>query len=163
MLAEVSVAFAGFASVVVVFRRRDIAAWSAMDAFRFRGMLVTSLLALSSCLVPLTLGAFSLPEPVVWGTSSAFFLIAYAGFAFRTAPRLLEARDSPGYSRLSAWIAGAAASVAVTLQALNLFGIGFLREPGPHIAGTAFFVLLSGYYFFRLVTLPYVDKKDAHD
>ena len=52
---EISVGFAGFASIVVVFRRRSAGTWESADAFRFGAMLRASLLPAFFSMLPLPL------------------------------------------------------------------------------------------------------------
>jgi len=46
--AQIAVALAGFASVVVVFRRESVHEWSPVDKFRLRLLLTNSILPLAS-------------------------------------------------------------------------------------------------------------------
>src|SRR5438309_3645885 len=47
--AQIAVALAGFAGVVVVFRRESVHDWSAIDKFRLRLLLTNSILPLALC------------------------------------------------------------------------------------------------------------------
>jgi hypothetical protein len=77
-LAEVSVAFAGFASIAVLFRRRDRGAWEPADAFRYRSMLANSLFSCGFAFLPLILSRFELSDRVLWSLCSALLFIYYA-------------------------------------------------------------------------------------
>ncbi len=50
-----AVALAGFAGVVVVFRRESVHEWSLIDKFRLRLLLTNSILPLSFCMIGLLL------------------------------------------------------------------------------------------------------------
>ena|SRR5436853_1838789 len=53
--AQIAVALAGFAGVVVVFRRESIHEWSLIDKFRLRLLLSNSILPLGLCMIGLLL------------------------------------------------------------------------------------------------------------
>jgi hypothetical protein len=53
--AQVAVALAGFAGVVVVFRRESVHEWSPIDKFRLRILLTNSILPLAFCMIGLLL------------------------------------------------------------------------------------------------------------
>ncbi len=49
--AQIAVALAGFAGVVVVFRRESVDEWSPIDKFRLRLLLTNSILPLAFCML----------------------------------------------------------------------------------------------------------------
>jgi hypothetical protein len=51
--AQIAVALAGFAGVVVVFRRESVHEWSTLDKFRLRLLLANSILPLGLCMIAL--------------------------------------------------------------------------------------------------------------
>ena len=53
--AQIAVALAGFAGVVVVFRRESVHEWSQIDKYRLRLLLMNSILPLAFCTVGLLL------------------------------------------------------------------------------------------------------------
>src|SRR4029077_21131087 len=53
--AQIAVALAGFAGVVVVFRRESVHDWSPIDKFRLRLLLINSILPLALCMIGLLL------------------------------------------------------------------------------------------------------------
>ena len=52
-LGEIAVTLAGFASIVVVFNRRESGTWERADVSRLRGMLATSLYAAFFSVLPI--------------------------------------------------------------------------------------------------------------
>ena len=62
--AQIAVALAGFAGVVVVFRRESVHEWSPLDKFRLRLLLANSILPLALCMIALLLLTL---EPAVTG------------------------------------------------------------------------------------------------
>jgi hypothetical protein len=60
--AQIAVTLAGFAGVVVVFRRESVPEWSPIDKFRLRLPLTNSILSLTFCMIGLLLLAIK-PAP----------------------------------------------------------------------------------------------------
>ena len=69
-IAEVSVGFAGFASIVTVLGKRS-GAVALQDSLRIRVMLVYSLSVAFLCFLPAILREYAVPEATVWRLSSA--------------------------------------------------------------------------------------------
>ncbi len=150
-LAEVSVAFAGFASIVVLFKRRDSGLWRAEDAFRFGIMLEYSLAALFFAVAPVLLGYFEVGRPGVWAASSAalgLFIVVEAPRGWWSARRL--ARAGRLNWALNTFIGVLALSSVVALL-LNVIEVGFHGEGGPYVAGVCVLLLGAGINFYRLV------------
>ena len=70
--AQVAVALAGFAGVVVVFRTESVHQWSAVDRFRLRLLLGNSVVPLTLCLFGMLLLILN-PSPAgIWRWGSGF-------------------------------------------------------------------------------------------
>jgi hypothetical protein len=79
--AQIAVALAGFAGVVVVFRRESIHEWSPIDKLRLRRLLTNSILPLGPCMIGLLLLTIK-PIPLgIWRWCSGFAFVA--GFPLR--------------------------------------------------------------------------------
>lgn len=65
-LAEIAVGFAGFASIVVAFRRQR-ESWTVVDGVRYRVMPTNSLAACALALLPLVLAEFVIDQGNVFG------------------------------------------------------------------------------------------------
>src|ERR1041384_4832911 len=78
--AQIAVALAGFAGVVVVFRPQSVHEWSAIDKFRLRLLLANSALPLISALFGVLLLTFDPPPIAIWRWGSAFSLVIAAPF-----------------------------------------------------------------------------------
>jgi hypothetical protein len=79
--AQIAVALAGFAGVVVVFRRESIHDWSPLDKFRLRQLLTNSILRLAFCMIGLLLLTI---RPVTadiwrWCSGTAFVILLLFG------------------------------------------------------------------------------------
>jgi hypothetical protein len=143
--AEVAVAFAGFASIVVVFRRRDQGEWSADDATAYRAMLFNSLFACAFSLLPAVLTPFEMPSSVLWASCSGLFLV-YATWRILDGT-VLNRRSPPRILLVSA-------VAAILAQAANVVGIPFGRGQPLYLVGVGLLIFIAGYNFFRLVGVP---------
>ena len=76
--AQIAVALAGFAGVVVVFRRESVHDWPPLDKFRLRLLLTNSVLPLILCIIGLVLlGVRSVPSRIWrWCSGVAFCFIS---------------------------------------------------------------------------------------
>lgn len=75
-VAEVAVAFAGFASLVSILGRGTSADDPRVLSIRMRAMLLTSLLVVGFSLVPVLLGSYGASPRVAWVASSVSLLLA---------------------------------------------------------------------------------------
>lgn len=78
--AQVAVALAGFAGVVVVFRREAVHEWSSIDKLRLRLLLANSILPLSLSMVGLVLLTVEPMPQGIWKWCSGLLLIATISF-----------------------------------------------------------------------------------
>jgi hypothetical protein len=153
VMAELSLGFAGFASVVVTFRRRDSEPWKAPDAFAYRGMLRSSLFACFFALLPFPIGAFGATDRADWALSSGALAI-YVAFTIRVLVAFVRVVGLPSGLRryfISICIGYAACLV---LQLLNAVDVGFHREFPPYLLGVSWLLGVAGINFFRLVSIP---------
>src|SRR5437762_11880686 len=82
--AQVAVALAGFAGVVVVFRTDSVHEWSLMDKLRLRLLLANSVLPLAFCLFALFLLTMKPPPDAIWRWCSGFAAALLFPFGFYT-------------------------------------------------------------------------------
>jgi len=149
VLAEVAVGFAGFASIAVLFRRREEGRWEPEAALRYRAMLGNSLFACAFALLPRVLGAFEIANAPLWITCSGL-LLAYVLWRVAVLSRYGRGFISPA-SRLLLIVMIAAVSL---LQLVNLTGVPVERGPAPYLAGVALLLVNAGINFFQLVSVP---------
>lgn len=76
-IAEVAVAFAGFASIVGVLGRRYSSDDPRLDSFRLRTMLGASLAVVGSSLFPFLPNTYGASDPLIWRISALVALVAY--------------------------------------------------------------------------------------
>jgi hypothetical protein len=148
-MAEVAVAFAGFASITVLFRGRSGGKWAIPDVFRYGAMLRGSLCACLLSLLPVALFRAGVSEPWTWSLTSVG-LLAYGVLASRVFAFLFRVG-----ARANAEIARNAIAVGliVSLQLLNLLGLGFHREAAPVLLGVGLLLANAGANFYRLVVV----------
>jgi hypothetical protein len=150
-LAEVSVAFAGFSSIVVLFKRRDLGEWHVLDASRFRAMLLASLFAGFFAALPFPLYKLWVPSELLWSVSSAAMAVCLAGGGVVH----FRARRLFGSSGLLLWpVFQTMFWAAFLAQLLNIFSVGYHREAGPYILGVSWLLFQAGWQFYRLVAPP---------
>jgi hypothetical protein len=152
-IAEVSIAFAGFTSVVAVLGRRATGDWAEIDRFRLSQMLSSSLATLLLSLLPLILAHLHLSERATWGWASVV-LAMYLIFAAVSGPRRIRGLPSQERPQIIRPLAGAMVVVAgaiVAFLVLNVAGIFFQREPGPYLLGLYFLLAFSAFQFTRLL------------
>src|ERR1043166_6967723 len=79
--AEIAVPLAGFAGVVVVFRREAVHEWSAPDKLRLRFLLANSTLPLGLCMLGLLLLTIKPMPPGIWRWCSGISFVVSLLFA----------------------------------------------------------------------------------
>lgn len=151
--AEVAVAFAGFASVVTAFRRREHEGWAPQDALRFQLMIASSLSVVFFALLPFAIDFFGASESSVWASASCvlglYLVLSLASVARRTNSLTARSALNPHIARSFA----AGALITLSLQALNAAGVVFEREPGPYFLGLLYLLVLAGVSFARMLPM----------
>ena len=143
-LAELAVAITGFASIVLVFQRRESGRWERGGANSFNGMLFHSMTALVFCLLPVVLAAFGLPAERLWRIASCLLgavTLVHAPFV-----GLVLLRERPLAERL--YVLGLELPIAALLLA---FAFGALSRAGAglFIAALCAQILQAAILFFR--------------
>lgn len=148
-MAEVSVAFAGFASITVIFRGRSAGEWAFADVLRYGAMLRASLFACLFSLFPLVLFHAGVSESWTWSITS-IGLLGYGAASSRTFALLFRVG-----ARASAEIVrnAIALGLIVSFQLLNLLDLGFHREAAPVLLGVGLLLANAGANFYRLVVI----------
>jgi hypothetical protein len=109
--AQIAVALAGFAGVVVVFRRESVHEWSPIDKVRLRLLLANPILPLGLCMMGLLLLTIKPMPPAVWRWWSAIEFVVFLLFVVimnRTFRRLgVRKVQREGGSRFMLYLFGA--------------------------------------------------------
>ncbi len=150
IVAEVAVAFAGFASIVAVLGQRSTRDHPLLDASRLRGLLECSLVVVAFSLFPYVATRFFVDDSVAWRLSSGLF----AAVALRVTVGMLTRRRQ---------FAGIPVShgIRVTILALYvapflpllLIAAGFISERGPatYLLCLLIYLFAAGFAFFRVM------------
>ena len=150
-MAELAVAFIGFAGLVVVFQRRQGEAWDQNDVLRFWLMIVAGLLALVFSLLPLLFIAAGRSAESTWaicsGAMAVFLAINAATLVLGALGRI------PGFSRLLSALVLLLALPSLLVVVLNVCDVVFHRGLTGYLVGLFYLICLSGAFFARLVYL----------
>src|SRR6266513_2678699 len=127
--AQIAVALAGFAGVVVAFRSRSLHEWSPKDKFRLWLLLGNALVPLFACLFGMLLLTIK-PTPLsIWHWCSVFSLLLSLPFGFLTWRRLSELRptviEDMGTYRYLFYMFGIVGAAVGLLQVYNALVAGF--------------------------------------
>jgi hypothetical protein len=148
-MAEVSVAFAGFASITVLFRGRSAGEWAFADVLRYGAMLRGSLCACLFSLFPIVLFQAGVSEPWTWSLTSLCLLV-YGLALSRVFVLIFRSGARPNIEIARNVIA---AGLNVVFQLLNLLSLGFHREAAPVLVGVGLLLANAGANFYRLVVI----------
>jgi hypothetical protein len=153
-VAEVAVAFAGFAGLVTVLTQRLAKTEREFDVVRFRDMLFLSLIAAAFSLLPTLPSAFGASDEATWRLSAVLFLIAWAGFGLQgliAGLRLSRSGTRP-FSRPLFWSNLAIhvpAMIALLLVAIDAPLVASVRS-AVYLAALFAMLYLAGAYFVAL-------------
>ncbi len=147
-LAEVSIAMAGFSSIVVIFKRRETDTWRKADADRFHGMILHSMLAVLFAFLPFAFTSFDIESSNTFRWCSSLLAVV-TGLQVIVTSRL-EASSSI-WTRMQVLIGG------VFIALLQAFaGLGFFPELGLGIyfGGVLWHLVQAGALFVMLIWIP---------
>jgi hypothetical protein len=151
--AQIAVAFAGFASIVVLFQHRDPARWPGYVVVRLRTMIDVSLAAMSLSIFPFVPHHAGLAPATTWRLSSAALLVCGSLLSFlvyrRSQPFLVGGGLSPAFTALAAL----AAAATLLAQLANLIGCPFAPSFVLYLGGVLWLIVFAGLMFVRLVVL----------
>ena len=174
VIAEISIAFTGFAGIVGAIAGGKLRPEQPHVWLPFWAMIEVGLGTLFAALFPLLPYYLGLPDRHVWSASSGLVVILIACHLVFMAPRFIRALRDPSYVRLPAIDITLRLSILIVLvsQILNAIGVGLPQSAGGFLIGLYFLLLLSGlnftYLMFVLVrpesegrAAPQADKADV--
>lgn len=144
-LAEVSVALAGFASLLVVLRRGSATAVSGGEGADLFVVVGGNLLVLVFSLLPLPLHLLGTPEPSTWRIASGLLAPAlFLGYVavIRRRAELLGAGIKPSFPRVSR-VSVQTPLIVVAFLALNAAGLFGDRGAGAYLLALLLLLSLS--------------------
>jgi hypothetical protein len=154
--AQIAVALAGFAGVVVVFRRESVHEWSPIDKFRLRLLLMNSVLPLVLSMLGLLFLTIKPLPADIWKWCSGFAFVILVLFAV-TNMRIfyrLDLRRLQSYSRTTHvvfYLFGMLGTAATVLQLYNVVILGVFW---PFFAGIVFQLTAAMFQFMRIILIP---------
>ncbi|MEY2505660.1 MAG: hypothetical protein QOJ05_1135 [Verrucomicrobiota bacterium] len=153
--AQIAVALAGFAGVVVAFRRGSLHDWAPIDRFRLWLLLGNSLVPLFGSLGGLLLLTIE-PRPLwIWRCGSGLLLLLSVPFAVLSRKRQVELGPSVvaqmGAFRYVFYLFGAIGGVVALLQIYNAVVAGVFSL---FYAAIVFPLAIAALQFARMILLP---------
>jgi hypothetical protein len=153
--AQIAVALAGFAGVVVAFRRGSLHDWAAIDKYRLYLLLGNSIAPLFSCLFGLFLLTIE-PRPLwIWRGCSAVSLLVTIPFAVVSRQRQVALGQSViaemGAFRYVFYLFAALGAVVALLQIYNAAVAGVFSF---FYAAIVFPLAIGAVQFARMILLP---------
>jgi hypothetical protein len=152
--AQIAVALAGFAGVVVVFRHESVHEWSPIDKFRLRSLLTNSVLPLGLSMIALLLLTIepALTDVWRWCSGIAFIVFVAFGIAITTSFRRLDLRQSQAASAHFIFYLSATMGWGATL--LQLYNVALLGAFWPFFSGIVVQLVAAMVQFARMILLP---------
>jgi hypothetical protein len=154
--AQIGVALAGFAGVVVAFRSGPLHEWSPIDKYRLWLLLADALLPLFSCLFGILLLTIQ-PTPLsIWRWCSVFSLGLIVPFIFLTGRRQTQLApavfQSVGMWRYFFYAIAAAGAIVGLLQVYNALFSGVFWL---FYVAVVFQLAIGALQFARMILLPH--------
>ena len=149
--AQLAVALAGFAGVVVVFRSSSVHDWAPMDRFRLLNLLGNAVVPLFGCLFGMLMLTIKPPPASIWHWCSGFLLLMSIPFGLATWRRLAALGpgvvENMGVYRYVFYAVGILGTAISLLQIYNatVAGVFWFFYAGitfPLAVGTLQFVLM---------------------
>ena len=164
-IAEIAVAFAGFASLVSVLGKGTSSDDPRVSGTRMRGMIIFSLMAIAFSLIPYLLHRYGLERDTVWRLSSALFALGFVGVTVwvggmvnRLRSLDLDGREIQPRMRTPPFLGGLAGTAILGVNAI-VASPPFM--PAVYLTGLGLLLLMSGFAFSVIVFsfLPQLDSE----
>jgi hypothetical protein len=153
--AQVAVALAGFAGVVVAFRSGSVHEWQPIDKLRLRLLLSNSITPLILCMIAMLLGSVDPKPPWIWRACSALTLaltIPFTAILIRASgtsvPGELNLAGGPRLLFVSFGLIGTAAAL------LQVYNLVVLNSFWAFYATIVFQLITGAIQFVRLIIIP---------
>ena len=146
--AEVGVALAGFAAIVIALRRREDSLYS--DAYKLvvASLIERGLVAAFLSLLPILLFGLSLSASLVWFFSSGTFVLYGISMVIRAVRnRKIEAAVADLISGPLFYMLVFLGILVIALQFLHAFGIGLQQNAWWYLVAVTWLLVTVGYRF----------------
>ena len=158
-IASASVAFAGFAGVVIAIGRHAAGQWRPSDVIRFWQMIEVSMLGLLFSFLPFVFHYLGLPKTTVWAASSAMLALASGLQMLRAVYRTVRFfRSDESMSLVFTGTFVLVETVVLAVLVAKAVGFHFQQAVGPYLVGMFWQLCLASVLFWRLLKfsgLPY--------
>lgn len=140
-VATLSITYAGFAALIVIFRQIIGGGVSSYDVFIIRSVLLRSFIVICSALLPPALTLFDLSHSAIWRVSSVAAALMHALFILTHRARRRPVTDVPTTN----WALITQGLGALTVIALFMNALGVFGEPasGPFVISVTAFLLIG--------------------
>ncbi len=161
-IAEVAVAFAGFASLVSILGQRSARDDFRVSSVRMRAMVLYSLLVVAFALFPFVFNRYGLSDEAVWRVSSALFAIAVAAVEVWLIRRVM---------RLHALSHRTLPVLVIVIPTLSLAGLTLLANAtivpssltaAVYLTGLGLLLFLAG-LVFALILFSFLARVDSDE
>ena len=152
VIAQVSVAFAGFASLASALGDRSNPEETPVDAGRLANMLVASLCTAMLALVPTIPALFGFTESIVWRSSALVAILTWVSVIPGVLTRTKRMKQYAGYNAATSTAGIGLAAIAGLGFFASALGFPAGRLPATYIGGLLALVLVSAMLFFRIIT-----------
>ena len=152
--AQIAVALAGFAGLVVVFRRESVHEWSAVDKLRLRLLLTNSILPLVLCMLGLLLLTIKPMPSGIWRSCSGIAFVVFVVFVTTSGKsfRRLDLQEIKR-ERLTPVVFYVFAAVGVPVLLLQLYNAALLGAFWPFFTAIVFQLIAAVFQFARMILL----------
>ncbi len=160
-ICEVSIAYAGFTSVVGVLGQRGGGSWAREDSFRLWLMIESSLATLFFSLLPFVMHYFAFENETIWGACSGAMALFLTLHMIVVVPRMhaIE-RESTWSTRRFEPVVGFFITTTLIVQTLNTFALVFERSFGAYLLGLLLLLGLGSMHFVMLLVGVVVTNDD---
>jgi len=140
-IATLSITYAGFAALIMIFRQIIGGRVSSYDVFAIRAVLMRSFIVAFSAMLPPALALFNLSQSVVWRISSLFAAFLLGVFTLTFHARRHAITGLP----ISKWFLMAIGSQMLITIVLLMMALGILVEPaaGPFVISITALLLVA--------------------
>src|SRR6266498_1254078 len=152
--AQIAVALAGFAGVVVVFRRESVHDWSPINKFRLRQLLTNSILPLAFCMIGLLLLTIRpVPADIRCWCGAAFVILLLFGIGTVKVFRRFDLQElhRAGASRSVFYLT---AAVGIAAMLLQLYNAALRNAFWPFFTAIGVQLIAAMFPFARMVLAP---------
>src|SRR5213083_3067673 len=161
--AQIAVTLAGFAGVVVVFRRESVHDWSPVDKLRLRLLLTISILPLVLCMIGLLLLTIRPVPADIWRWCSGFAFVVSLLFAITMTKHfrrlaLREVQSEP-LTRFVFYLFG---TIGIAANLLQLYNAASLGAFWPFFTGIVVQLVTGMFQFARMILLRHEESADVN-